>query len=130
MRRFSITIILLALTAGSVAAQEPTFRYVKAPYVGQERIETAETETTTAETPESPSYDSYESMVSGQSRVQQKAIFRAEQRQMRIESRKWYGYSQSRPVVTANPYMNSYYSPTWISRTWRPQYSWFGGTWY
>ena len=46
--------------------------------------------------------------------VRAKADFRAEQRQRRIESMKWYGMSNSRPRANSDPF-HSDYSPTWVS---------------
>lgn len=56
--------------------------------------------------------------------VRARAEFRADQRQRRIESRKWFGYSNSRPVANPTPFMGSY-SPAWVSNTRRP-YDWAG----
>jgi len=39
--------------------------------------------------------------------VRRKAEFRAEQRRQRLAVRKWYGYSQSRPQVSASPWTSS-----------------------
>jgi hypothetical protein len=46
--------------------------------------------------------------------VRQAAEFRAEQRQRRIESAKWFGLSNSRPRASSDP-IHSDYSPHWTS---------------
>jgi hypothetical protein len=46
--------------------------------------------------------------------VRAKAEFRADQRQRRIESMKWFGFSNSRPRASADPF-HSDYSPGWVS---------------
>lgn len=44
--------------------------------------------------------------------VRNRAEFRANQRERRIASREWYGYSASRPTASPTPY-NDVYSPFW-----------------
>lgn len=51
--------------------------------------------------------------------VRRNAEARAEQRMQRIAALKWYGYSNSRPVVNATPW-GSTYSAHWISNTTNP----------
>lgn len=51
--------------------------------------------------------------------VRRKAEVRAEQRQQRIASRKWYGYSNARPRANATPWGASY-SPARIANSARP----------
>jgi hypothetical protein len=46
--------------------------------------------------------------------VRAKAEYRAEQRQRRIESMKWFGFSNSRPRAIGDPY-SSDYAPGWVS---------------
>ncbi|MCA9206270.1 MAG: hypothetical protein KDA59_24625 [Planctomycetales bacterium] len=57
--------------------------------------------------------------------VRRNAEFKAAQRRLRLETQKWYGYSASRPVAAAVPYMTSY-SPRWVGQTGDP-YRWIGG---
>jgi hypothetical protein len=57
--------------------------------------------------------------------VRRNAEIRYAQMQRRIESRKWYGMSNSRPVASPNPWYDTY-SPSWVSNTWHP-YEWSGG---
>ena len=56
--------------------------------------------------------------------VRRKAEFAAAQRQARIASMKWFGYSNSRPVANPTPW-GSMYSPAWSSNSSRP-YGWTG----
>lgn len=44
--------------------------------------------------------------------VRRKAEARASARQARLESRRWYGLSNSRPVAAVTPFMD-HYSPAW-----------------
>jgi hypothetical protein len=54
-----------------------------------------------------------------------RAQVRAQQRENRIATRKWFGYSNLRPVASPTPFMGTY-SPMWVSNTGRP-YAWSGG---
>ena len=49
-----------------------------------------------------------------QTAVRRKAELRAAHRQLRIESRKWYGLSNSRPTVSYAPQYGTY-SPAWVA---------------
>ena len=57
--------------------------------------------------------------------VRQKAEFRAAQRQARIATRKWFGYSNARPIVMHVPQMGTY-SSMWGGSFGNP-YMWYGG---
>ena len=46
--------------------------------------------------------------------VRAKADLRAEQRQRRLESMKWFGLSNSRPRASSDPFHNDY-SPGWVA---------------
>ncbi len=46
--------------------------------------------------------------------ARQKAEFHAQQRMRRIESMKWFGFSNSRPAVGSDP-VNGDYAPHWTS---------------
>jgi hypothetical protein len=48
--------------------------------------------------------------------VRAKAEFRAQQRQRRIESMKWFGFSNSRPRANSDPF-NGDYSPGWVAHS-------------
>jgi len=56
--------------------------------------------------------------------VRRAAEYRATQRQRRIESRKWFGYSNSRPIASPNPWYDTY-SPMWVGNSFFP-YEWAG----
>jgi hypothetical protein len=133
MRRFFTTLTFITLAAGTVAAQDATFRFASDPFSAEERgnaeKETAEKSATSIEN--ASSYESYETTPGTIGLVQKKAMYRAEQRQMRIEARKWHGFSQSRPVVNSDPYMTAY-TPLWAGRNWAPNYYRFYGNrfWY
>lgn len=45
--------------------------------------------------------------------IQRRAEFKAAQRAKRIETMKWFGYSNSRPSASSVPFMGTY-SPTWV----------------
>ena len=46
--------------------------------------------------------------------VRAQADFRAQQRQRRLESMKWFGLSNSRPRASSDPFHNDY-SPGWVA---------------
>jgi hypothetical protein len=46
--------------------------------------------------------------------VRAKAEFRDEERQRRLESMKWFGFSNSRPRASSDPFHNDY-SPGWVA---------------
>ncbi len=46
--------------------------------------------------------------------VRAKADFRDEQRQRRLESMKWFGFSNSRPRASSDPFHNDY-APGWVA---------------
>jgi hypothetical protein len=56
--------------------------------------------------------------------VRRNAEYRATQRQRRIESRNWFGVSNSRPIASPNPWYETY-SPMWTGNSWHP-YEWSG----
>jgi len=53
----------------------------------------------------------------------QRALHRAQQRQNRMETMRWYGFSASRPTATGIPF-TSMYSPQWTRPGGRP-YAWY-----
>jgi len=48
--------------------------------------------------------------------VREKADLRAEQRQRRLESMKWFGFSNTRPYASSDPWHGDY-SPHWTSNS-------------
>jgi len=63
--------------------------------------------------------------------VRANAEFRAEQRQRRLAAMQWFGFSNSRPRASVDPY-NGDYSPGWSSNNSSYPYRWggVGPTWY
>ncbi len=57
--------------------------------------------------------------------VRANAEYRNEQRMRRIESLKWFGLSNSRPVVSSDPF-NGDYAPRWVSNPGYYPYRWNG----
>jgi hypothetical protein len=51
--------------------------------------------------------------------VRQNAAFDAAQRKQRLTAMKWYGFSNSRPMVNSTPFGSSY-APTWTNASIRP----------
>jgi len=51
-----------------------------------------------------------------QQAVRRKAEFRSVQRQARLASQRWYGFTNSRPPAGVTPWMGTY-GPTWISNS-------------
>ncbi len=56
--------------------------------------------------------------------VRRNAEYRATQRQRRMESRNWFGVSNSRPMASPNPWYETY-SPMWTGNSTHP-YEWSG----
>lgn len=56
--------------------------------------------------------------------VRRNAEYEMIQRKRRIESRKWFGYSNSRPIASPNPWYDTY-SPMWTGNSFYP-YEWSG----
>jgi hypothetical protein len=46
--------------------------------------------------------------------VRAKADFRAQERQRRLESMKWFGFSNARPRASSDPFNNDY-APGWVA---------------
>lgn len=130
MRWFFTVLCVVAAATGTVAAQESAFRFASDPFTGDTTREDGNQPVRDESESKESTTESYESWptADGRDAVQKKAMFRAEQRQLRIASRRWYGFSQSRPVVAAVPYMTNY-SPHWVGRHWHPYYSWYGTVW-
>lgn len=116
MPRFFAPLVVCTLLVASAAAQEATpFRYASDPFdvANAKEPNATKAPTSTADTAKQTAVESWNTTESV-SPVHKKAAFRAEQRQLRLETRKWYGASASRPALLNNPYMNTY-SPILIS---------------
>ena len=59
--------------------------------------------------------------------VRRKAEFRAAQRQKRLASMRWFGYSKARPIASTTPVMD-HYSPFWSGNSNHP-FIWIGEGW-
>lgn len=128
MRHLVHTLAIVVLAAGAASAQTSDFGLP--PDSGLNGTDANPAGSSDAATDAEPSYGSYEPPLATKSLVQQKAMFRNQQRQLRIEARRWYGFSQSRPTVFASPYWTSF-DPIWVGRNWTPYYGWYGGrSWY
>jgi hypothetical protein len=57
--------------------------------------------------------------------VRRKAELAADQRQARLAALRWYGFSNSRPVASATPFMGQY-SPAWVGNGWE-RFDWVAG---
>jgi len=58
--------------------------------------------------------------------VRRKAEYKADQRLSRINTAKWYGYSNSRPEASSIPFMGDY-SPGWVGNG-LSRYQWIGAS--
>ncbi|MCI0360462.1 MAG: hypothetical protein L0211_18450 [Planctomycetaceae bacterium] len=56
--------------------------------------------------------------------VRRKAEYVAQQRALRIESMKWFGMSNARPIASTTPFMDEY-APAWVGNGYHP-YHWVG----
>ena len=58
--------------------------------------------------------------------VQRREAIRGMQRRQRIAARKWFGYSNMRPMANPDPYNGGYYSPFWAGNNRLAPYMWSG----
>jgi hypothetical protein len=132
MSRFlSVTAIvgLTLLSAATLRAQNPRENGTEFSATRREpttlRRDAGPTLTPPATTPEMWFYEQerlrYEDPKSA---VRRHAEYRFAQQQRRIESRKWFGLSNSRPIASPNPWYDTY-SPGWVANTFHP-YEWSG----
>lgn len=108
MKRFAIaSALVLMVLAGSVRAERPV--------TANSGLGSAVSPGELKATPEMWFYDqALQQYRDPKMAVRAKAEFRDEQRQRRIESLKWFGFSNSRPRASADPYHNDY-SVGWVS---------------
>jgi hypothetical protein len=115
MRAFSCALLMIVLCGAAASAQQPT-----AP---------SPSDATVAPPGVSPDVWAYiqELRRSDDPKLnaQRTAQFKAQQRQARLATQAWFGYSNLRPVVNPIPYTGSY-SPSWGGNTWN-EYLWAGG---
>jgi hypothetical protein len=111
--------LTLALLAGRSQAQAPAAR------AQDLRRDTITTSQATA-TPEMWFYEQERSRYEDpRAAVRRKAEFRAAQRADRLAAMKWYGQSNSRPVVAPTPHCDTY-GAGWVGNTANP-YQWRSG---
>ncbi len=116
-RLASVFAVQLLLSVGVALAQRP------AP-VSQSGLGTVVSPGELKATPEMWFYDqAMRQYKDPKAQVRAREEFRAEQRTRRLESMRWFGFSNSRPRASADPWHNDY-SPQWVSN---PGY--FPGRW-
>ena len=110
MKRLLIALALpLLLTAGAARAERPT-----SPGLG---IDSAVSVSELKVTPEMWYYDqAMRQYKDPRMAVRANAEFRADQRHRRLESMKWFGFSNSRPRASSDPFHGDY-SPGWVANT-------------
>lgn len=108
MGRFFISVLFVAMATNFAAAQQKGFfRYAADPF---EETESAPADVRDEATPspgQPSSFSSYETQ-DEISPVHRRAMYKAQQRQLLLASRQWYGHSALRPMVRADPYSTSY----------------------
>jgi hypothetical protein len=114
---------VLAFLFGSVAlAQQPVVRRV-ARGTNEQPLATPEAVTPETVTPDMWYYSQeLRRHDDPKQAVRRKAEYVAQQRTLRIESMKWYGMSNSRPIASTSPFMDEY-SPSWVGNSSHP-YNW------
>jgi hypothetical protein len=132
MKRFAITICISWLgLVGVAAAQAPLVKTVAAPARSSVEVTPPPPQPASpgeaAMSREARAHEQHllQSQVAAES-VHQAAKFRAEQRTRRLESQRWYGISNTRPMASVDPYDGDY-SPGWISNYPFYPYRWIGG---
>jgi len=130
--KFSLAALFAALAVSVVSAQDPFGRETNSnrdtdPF-GQTRVASSSTARANlrqstisrgelAPTPEMWFYEQAMSHYNDpRTAVRAKAEYRADQRQRRLAARKWFGYSNARPVVSVTS-MGGMVSPGWRSNT-------------
>jgi hypothetical protein len=120
MNRFVIAIALpLLLTAGIASAQKPAADH-------RQGLATAVSPGELKATPEMWFYDQYMRQYKDpKMAVRARAEYRADQRQRRLETMHWFGFSNARPRASSDPY-NGDYSPHWAASPGYFPYRWPG----
>ena len=129
MQRIILVLFLVAVVTGSVSAQRSSFQFRDDQFEKDTEAPGDPSPESTDESSLSPSdkYRSYRQAADAKSLVQRNAMIRADQRRRRLATRQWFGYSNSRPIAAAVPFM-THYSPMWTSNPWTP-YHWYGAYW-
>jgi hypothetical protein len=109
MKRLAIALVLpLLLTVGTAQAQRPKDG-------GSSGLHSVVSPGELKATPEMWFYDqTMRQYKDPKMAVRAKAEYRSGQRQMRMESMRWFGFSNARPHASADPF-HSDYAPGWVS---------------
>lgn len=134
MQRIILGLFWAAIMTGSVSAQPSSFQFADDPFAtgidGPRGTSPESTDKSSSST--SDKYRSFEQAMDAKSLVQRNATLRADQRRRRLATKRWFGYSSSRPIVAASPFM-THYSPLWMSNPWMRNpwmpYAWYGAYW-
>jgi hypothetical protein len=111
MKRLAIAQVLLLLLVLPARAEKPT------PAPTRLGLDPSVASSDLKVTPEMWFYDQQMRQYQDPKMIlRQKAEARAEQRTRRIESMRWFGLSNSRPTVNADPF-NGDYGPRWTSNS-------------
>ena len=117
MKRAFLACALVVVSASLASAQQPV---VKKPILGTNEQPVVTPETVTPDmwyySQENRRHDDPKQA------VRRKAEYVAQQRTLRIESMKWFGMSNSRPLASTTPFMDEY-SPAWVGNSSHP-YQW------
>lgn len=125
MIRFAWIPACVLVLAGAATA---TAQQTQSPF-DQVNSASPETTVTRTQTPEMWFYEQERSRHDDPAQaVRRNAERRAQQRAERLASQKWFGISNSRPIVNPTPSMGGMLAPTWGSNTydpnrWRPYYA-------
>lgn len=119
--------------AGKTLPTRPTLTAaVEKPSSKPQTVVTTATPSELKVTPEMWFYEQYmQQYQDPKMAVRANAEFRADQRQRRLASMRWFGMSNSRPHASPDPF-NGDYSPGWSSNNSSYPYRWsgIGPTWY
>ena len=117
MKRFSIALCagLLVIAASAAPAKSPADKTPPSGIISQGEV---------TPTPEMWFYQQYQKQYqSPQEMVHRNADFKATERVRRLNSMKWYGFSNQRPRSGTDPF-NGDYSATWVSGNSLRPYHW------
>jgi hypothetical protein len=121
LRGLLMAVMALACSAGSTSAQTELFD--EAPRSAAEPA--VALPSSGPVTPEMWLYmHEYQRYQQPKEAVRRKAEIRAAQRQRRLESQRWFGFSNLRPIANPVPFYGSY-SPAWIGNPSQP-FDWYG----
>ncbi len=126
MQRMILVLFLAAVMTGSVSAQQSLHQFADDPFATEVNGPQAANSTDKSSSSTSDNYRSFEPAMDAKSLVQRNATLRAHQRRRRLATRRWFGYSNLRPIAAASPFM-THYSPMWASNPWTPR--WYSTYW-